>query len=220
MAKHRSRSANKGNNTWKRFSNREKLSHAQLIVLSSFLLLVAIIIVTHQTSTASAANSPTQYQSPKQQAAALQAAWDKQQAQKPHAPKVYVSSPSCPVNLNASPWIVNSKDHILPGQTYNSFVQLISSEKVPYTIYSNISPASIIVQRDPIDPCAYRASHPAMSQQSIQENILYTPATYAAPSNIGQITLYAAQGDIILFKTTSGTIGEFNFVTGQFLSSR
>ena len=141
------------------FLNKYKLSRRmQIIMLSIFFVVVVLGFGIWQNAYAS-----TTIIQPltKQWANLLQRNWQNQQNLKSHATKHPNSSPSCPVNLNALPWIVNLNGHTLPGQNYTSFIQIISSEHIPYTIYAE--PHSITVQRDLIDPCAFRAAHPSLT---------------------------------------------------------
>ncbi len=186
----------------------------QLIILSLFFVVIALGFGIWQNAYAS-----TTIIQPltKQWANLFQRNWQNQQNLKSHATKHPNSIPSCPINLNALPWIVNLNGHTLPGQNYTSFIQIISSEHIPFTIYADSH--SITVQRDLVDPCAFRATHPSLSQQSIQQNPQYTPVVYTLPQDITFVSFSSAQGDIISMKTTSGQIKQFNYVTGKFLVS-
>lgn len=139
----------------------------------------------------------------KPQAARLQATWVAQQSGQ-QAPKTGNQSakPSCPINLNVPPEIVNmSANPPLPGQDYDSYIIVISVERVPYTIFGQVN--QIGVSQSPLDPCAPNTT-PIPTRH------------YADPHQPGQITLTGVTGDVVTFTTAAHTSGTFNYVTGQY----
>lgn len=91
----------------------------------------------------------------------------------------------------------------LPGQDYDSFINVISEEKHPYSVLGEMY--QIVVIERPVDMCN-------------PNNAQTRPRNYVDAGQPGQITLTGVRGDIVTFTTAKAT-GSFNCVTGQYLGA-
>lgn len=164
----------------------------------AFIIAAGIVLV--QTANARADGSSNL----KQQAATMQAQWMAANSQHP-APKKYLAPgtyASCATPLNQPPIVVTSVQ--APGAPYHSYINVISSDKHPYSILGEMN--KIIVIKRQIDMCN-------------PHDTPVPPRDYVMPGQPGQITLIAVQGDVVTFTTASGATGRFNYVTGQYLGA-
>ncbi len=150
-----------------------------------------------------ASASPSVALNRKQQAVQMQAQWKAAHDRSPAAKQGGQSAIACVVIQNQPPQIVNlSGQAPLPGQNYNSYIRMTSTEGTPYTVFGEVN--QLAVQVRPQNPCSASGA-------------LAPIHFYPAPQRVGQLTLTAVQGDVVTFTTAAHTTGRFNYVTGQYL---
>lgn len=161
-------------------------------------LLFAVGVVSALAASARASGSTNL----KQQAAAMQAQWMAANSDHPKA-KVHLAPgqwASCAMSLNQSPIVVTNVQ--APGSQYNSYINVIATNKRPYSILGEMN--KIVVIKRQVDMC--NPNDPAIP-----------PHDYALSGQPGQITVTAVKGDVVTFTTASGSTGQFDYVTGKYL---
>lgn len=171
-------------------------------MLGAALLVALVGIVNVHASAAGATNL-------KQQAEQLQAQWLAQHGHE-HAAKIQLAPgthASCPINLDQAPVVGKVDAQSLrhgQKQEYNSFIHVISAEKRFYTVLGEVN--QIVVEQRRVDMCDPNDIPPA-------------PRAFAIAQQVGQITLTGVHGDVVTFTTANNTSGQFNYVSGQYLSA-
>jgi len=183
-----------------RFTKRFKtIVTISCLVVSTTMLLLGVLLLTPSHALA---QSQTQLSPAKQDLVDSQVKWHAQFDG--YKSTKIAKTPSCPMDLNQSAKFIDmsssvSKDHQI---SYMSFANVVSSEKMPYFIYGKTD--QINVEVVPLDPCKTNFFHTS-NQKS-----------FRTPKHEGDIIVTSVQGDVVLYRTSTGTTGAFNFVTGQF----
>ncbi len=133
-----------------------------------------------------------------------------------HAPKdLSTPVPSCPVDVQALKSKTGIRLHpegrIGPGGiTPANYAFVLSGRGVPYLVYAggdvtDAEQGTLMVWEQTLDPCADIAA--GRNPQ---------PQYFNTPFRAGSVRITEIDGDELVFVTSTGRTGRFNYVTGQF----